>query len=339
VAFSPDDRSVAYGDHGGSIRIWNWRTRTLIREIHTPHEHVVCLAYSPDGKLLASCAGHEQRSGWGSLCIWEVSTGKLVRTITGDRSGVSCVAFSPDGRLLGGACFGEHNAPRVWDAFTGQLLATFDGHTGQVNSIDFCPDGRLLASGSDDCTILLWDLRGIKPTIPETKPSPRDLERWWIALADAEPVTAYGALLHLAGGGTKSVRWLSAHLNAVAGPDPDRVQRLIADLDARRFARREAAAKALDDLGCAVEPALRQALATKPSPEARRRLEKLLGTLPPASATEGVRNMRAVQVLELIDSDSARSVLRRLAAGAPGAGLTRDAKGALARLARRRDNR
>jgi WD40 repeat protein len=339
VAFSPDGHSVAYGDWGGSIRIWDWRSRELLHEIQTPHQGVVCLAYSPDGKLVASCAGREHRGGWGSLCLWDVSSGRLVRTITQHRGGVSCVAFSPDGRLLGGACWGDHNAPRVWDAFTGELLATFDGHTGQVNSIDFSPDGRLLASGSDDCTILLWDLHGIKPSIPQTKPSARDLEQCWAGLADADPATAYAALFRLAGGGVKSVRWLSAHLNAVAGPDPARVRRLIADLDARRFARREAAAKELEDLGCAVEPALREALAAKPSAEVRRHLDKLLAKLPPASATEGVRNMRAVQALELIGSKPAQSVLRRLAQGAPGAGLTRDAKGALARLARYADAR
>jgi len=84
------------------------------------------------------------------------------------------------------------------------------------------------------------------------------------------------------------------------------------------------------------EPALRQALSADPSPEARRRIEGLLEKLAkPLALPETLRGVRAVESLEHIATPEARQVLQKLADGAP-ASLTREAKAALERLAKRR---
>ena len=85
-------------------------------------------------------------------------------------------------------------------------------------------------------------------------------------------------------------------------------------------------------------PALRKALDGRPPLETRRRLEQLLekqelGRWAPAP--EGLRLGRALEVLERAATPEARRVLEALAAGAPAARLTQDARGALARLSRR----
>jgi hypothetical protein len=83
-------------------------------------------------------------------------------------------------------------------------------------------------------------------------------------------------------------------------------------------------------------PALRKVLEGKPSLEVRKRVESLLDALKePVTSSEKLRLLRAVETLERADSPEARALLERLAQGTPEARLTREAKAALQRLARR----
>ena len=113
------------------------------------------------------------------------------------------------------------------------------------------------------------------------------------------------------------------------------MQQLIADLDSAQFAVREEASRELEKLGEPVEPALRQALRSRPTLETRRRLERLLEKLDaPVPPVETLRALRAVEVLEHIGTAEARRVVQDLARGAAGAGLTEEAAAAVQRMAR-----
>jgi hypothetical protein len=130
------------------------------------------------------------------------------------------------------------------------------------------------------------------------------------------------------------VPFLRRRLRPVA-VDPRRVARWLAELDSDRYATRERASRELGRLAEAVEAQLRQALAGKPPPEARRRLERLLKQvrgerLSPAAQRR--RAARAVEVLERVGDAAARRLLAALAGGAPQAQLTVDARAALERL-------
>jgi hypothetical protein len=163
-----------------------------------------------------------------------------------------------------------------------------------------------------------------------------ELTAFWNDLASRESAKGYRAIWGLVGAGDRAVEFLKERLRP-AGVG-SKIRELIADLDDKRFAVREAASLELNKLGRAVTPALREVLAKTPSAEVRRRATALLAQLnqvtPLAASTEELQMVRGVQVLEYIGTSRAREVLRALAGGAPGARATEEARAALQRLSR-----
>ena len=76
-----------------------------------------------------------------------------------DLSRAAPLAFSPDGRTVA-AVVGT--AVVLWDAGTGRELRRFEGHERRVRAVAFSPDGKLLGTGSEDSTIVLWDLIAVE---------------------------------------------------------------------------------------------------------------------------------------------------------------------------------
>ena len=115
------------------------------------------VAFSPDGKRLASASGGGPEDHTpGDVKVWDATSGQEQLTLKGHTDRVVCVAFSPDGkRLVSGSA---DQAVKVWDATTGQEKRTLKGHTGPVWGLAFSPDGKRLASGSADRTVKVWDM-------------------------------------------------------------------------------------------------------------------------------------------------------------------------------------
>jgi WD40 repeat protein len=98
---------------------------------------VTCVAYSPDGKTLAS-----QNEGT-ELRLWDSATGKLVRSIAAPHNSEGLLGFSPDGKLLAA---NNGRVLTVWDVATGTRRPGFDvGYGGRVPAFAFAPDGKTLA--------------------------------------------------------------------------------------------------------------------------------------------------------------------------------------------------
>jgi len=159
VAFSPDGKILASGSCGkqegylcvqGEIKLWDVARGTEIRTLRGHTSDVYSVAFSPDGKILASGSGDN------TIQLWDVAKGTLLRTLQGHTSWVRSVAFSPDGKIL--ASGSADKTIKLWDVATGREIRTLQGHTSDVYSVAFSPDGKVLASGSADRTIQLWDV-------------------------------------------------------------------------------------------------------------------------------------------------------------------------------------
>lgn len=111
---------------------------------------VVAIAFSPDGRLLASGSIDT------TIKLWETTTWRELRTFSGHTAPVRWVAFSPDGRWL--ASGANDKTVRLWNLGAGREWRTLAGHGAQVASVAFSPDGRWLASGGADKTLKLWDV-------------------------------------------------------------------------------------------------------------------------------------------------------------------------------------
>ncbi|HZU37272.1 MAG TPA: hypothetical protein VFA18_15220, partial [Gemmataceae bacterium] len=336
--FSADGASLAAGERG-AIQVLD--TAGKRPTIHLGGNLGFPLAFSPDGRLLA--AGTYA----GNLREFPRMRGISVRELDSEREVVHLptelaprLAFSPDGRFL--VTTGP-DALRLWELATGKEVAHYEtGHlaAGDVESfaeaLAFAPDGRTVATGLRDTTILLWDMApGIARRKAATTWTDQKLDRLWTDLAGPDAARAFRAGWTMTDAADQAVTFLKAHAQPAPAPDLDRLRKRIADLDSRRFATRTAAAKELAQLGDVARPALEAALKQGPSPEARRQIEALLNARPRPLSDTDLRLLRATAILERIGSPEARRLLARLAGGAPGARLTREAKAALARLRQR----
>jgi RNA polymerase sigma factor (sigma-70 family) len=284
-------------------------------------------ALAPDGRRLVGFPMIGK-----TLALQEIATGQKCLDIDPKQGLLFSVAFSPDGRTL--ATGGEDGTVALWDLPSGKELSRLAGHRGWALSLAFSPDGRTLVSGSLDTTALVWDVARITQRPRKAaEPSAQELDAAWQKLG-GDAAAAYAATTVLAT--DRALPLLRERLQPAAEPDAKQVGRLLADLDSNDFATRQKAAKELENLGELVAPALRKALAGRPSAEMKRQLELLLEALDGVTLSgEQLRGTRAVEALEMNASAEAKTVLEKLAAGVPGAMLTREAKAALERWRRR----
>jgi RNA polymerase sigma factor (sigma-70 family) len=172
LGFGADGKTLASGEwNPGIVRVWELygedgkvRAEAKMRREFKVHDNrASCMAFSPDGKVVATADEQEQRFSGIDVSphpvrLWDVTTGKQLFKLDGHHGGqMRGMAFSPDGKVLatGGNGFGDQIV-RLWDVATGKELKQLKT---EAERVCFSPDGRTLATVAyADPTIRLWEL-------------------------------------------------------------------------------------------------------------------------------------------------------------------------------------
>ncbi len=335
--FSRDGKTLlsTSGPHLNFLDAASGKTRFSVRlKTDTPDNLgiVVGMAVSPDGQRLA--VGLVT----GAVYLCDARTGEEIthfqaieepkglfldpgRKKYGLR--VDGLSFSPNSKWL--CTSGADGSVRLWEVVTGREVLRLSGHKEYGLEIAFGVDNSTVLSCGNDAQAYLWSLR--PPMGRESKPS---LDSLWSDLAGS-PAKAYRALWIMSDTKEASA-FLRGKLYPVQPVSDDLLRKLIADLESAEFAVREKATKALAEFGDLAVPVMRETLRSKPPLETRKRLDDLLERVANKGlSVDELRIVRAIDVLERQGSPEARELLRILAAGAPRALLTMEARAALSR--------
>lgn len=147
IAFSPTSRVAATSDDTFEIRFWNsdnGKPLNMIADLIP----VISLAYSPDGRLLATVNQD------GIVAIYDTSLNIKLRSFPGHPGEATAVAFTADGRTL--ATAGIDRTVRLWHVKTGRQLLNFSNLPAKATRLAFSPTGRLLAAALYNGEVRLW---------------------------------------------------------------------------------------------------------------------------------------------------------------------------------------
>lgn len=331
VAVSADRRLVATGmDH---IQLWDAASGRERAKLDRLRGGLFALALTPDARRLLYSSYEAENDT--PIHVWDVASGKEMGRLAARDHIALCLAVSPDGRIV--ASGGSDNTVRLWDLATGKELRKLTGHQGPVLCLAFSPDGRRLISGSRDTTALIWDVADVLPAEPTVHLEAAELNDLWTALASPDGAAALKAVRRLVRAPEQSLAKARTQLGKQPAADADRLARLIADLNADDFDKRESASAELARLGRLAEPALKRALADKPSAELRKRATALLKKLDEQKvSSDDLQALRAVEVLESIGTPEAAKLIESLAKTSPSPRVAEEAKAAGTRMRKKR---
>jgi dipeptidyl aminopeptidase/acylaminoacyl peptidase len=336
-AFSPDGQLLASVGDDHTIRLWEVGTGKELRRWHSTHlAGSVTLIFAPDGKSLASAGRVSQNQS--QVQVWATATGNELLRFGGLDALSLSLTFSPSGRILAAGMYMSKPSSAeiyLWDVQSGEEIRRIRSPQESIHSVAFTPDAQTLVSGGGESSILLWDLTG---QVRDGKLLPaaltaKELEKLWVALG-GDAAQADRVIWMLARAPQETLPLLKTRLQPVAPADAEKVAKHVADLDSPRFAERDKAVKALQEMGEAAEGAMRKVMDGNPSLEVRRRLERILDHDKQTKEKEVIRRLRAIETVEHIGTTAARQLLEALAKTSPNPRLTQAAAAALQRLAK-----
>lgn len=161
MAISSDDRLLAIGS-GQGVELWDLERRKVDQTLAGHHGTVMAVAFSPDGKRLAS------GDALGRILLWDPVKGSTQADFRGDSLGLRALVFTPDGHQLVSAGTGDRDI-KIWDGavperkdgdglITPPLRTTLPGSENAVVTLAVSPRGRLLATAARDGTVTLWNI-------------------------------------------------------------------------------------------------------------------------------------------------------------------------------------
>jgi WD40 repeat protein len=157
VAWSPDGALLACAGDDAIVYVLNASDGTLYARLAGHRGRVNDVAWSLDGKWLASGGCSRHQDGGGEIFLWDVSSGEREYVLTGHQGVVYAVAWdSTSSTLVSG---GSDGVLCWWDVQREQCVLTRQAHQGTLQSLKVSPDGTRLATCGDDGAITIWDMQ------------------------------------------------------------------------------------------------------------------------------------------------------------------------------------
>lgn len=359
---SPQGRFFAKNDRFSDIDLFDVSSGKHLRSLAPEanwRRSVLGFDFSADERFVVAEVHEQTRFADGfssekvTATLWDVDTGKVIRVVelwpevavnrwvALMEPKTSAFTVSNDQRFL---AFADQRSERIeiWEVASGTKRGELAGHAGQgivhqVVDLAFSHDNRRLVSSSEDTTILVWDMdRPLQPGKFKNRLAEDELTAHWQTLLHADAAKADTAIWGLVSAAQDALPFLKKHLQPVVRPDPKRVENLLNALDSDEFAERSKAETELKRHAEFVRADLEEALRKENTLARQKLLEKLLQEAQqaelPFGTPEKTRRWRALEVLERIGTAEAKQILRDLADGAPGSGLTVAAQAVLKRL-------
>ncbi|KAI5751846.1 hypothetical protein M8J77_011341 [Diaphorina citri] len=200
--WSPDKRHLVSCSQDGKMIIWDGLTQTKEHSVTMPATWVMACAYAPSGSVVASggldnkvtvyaialeddssakkktVATHtsfisccifpnsDQQiltgSGDCTCALWDVESSQLLQSFHGHTGELMDLDLAPSETGNTFVSGSSDKLVNIWDMRTGYCVQSFEGHQSDVNSVKFHPSGDAVATGSDDATCRLFDLRADK---------------------------------------------------------------------------------------------------------------------------------------------------------------------------------
>ncbi len=163
AAYSPDGKLFVIGSNGGALHFWDSATGIEQKSFVVENSRLFSIAFSPDGKLLASADIHIKTSGQGDtpaeydnpvVKLWDVEIGQIVREIQSSQQTILAIAFSPNGKLL--VSGSENGSVQISEVSTGKQVGLLHFNNQVIWDVAFSPDGKLIATASRDGAVRLW---------------------------------------------------------------------------------------------------------------------------------------------------------------------------------------
>ncbi|KZM25403.1 hypothetical protein ST47_g3468 [Ascochyta rabiei] len=164
IAFSPKGNMLVSGSYDEAVFLWDVRAARVMRSLPAHSDPVSAVDFVCDGTLIVSCS-HD-----GLIRVWDTSTGQCLRTLVHeDNAPVTSVRFSPNGKYI--LAHTLDSCLRLWDYTNGKgrCVKTYQGHSNGRFSLagafgtysspaDPAQRFAFVASGSEDGTLVLWDV-------------------------------------------------------------------------------------------------------------------------------------------------------------------------------------